>query len=476
MSSLTVIKFYCDDEIKRVPMNRSLGDLTYDELCVIVQRIWKDKLSTNINNLVLKYVDDEGDQICLESDNDVNHALSFSSCLKVHVYDKETIPVNSKSLIPNLTLEKKTLESIKNVVKSSRDTLDKILEQLDNIKVEGTSKAQEKTEIKPLSTAELSEFLGEHRDSTNNATEEITSAPAVADQTISSAPLAADTTTATTSAQSLDQTTQQSNLVQTPNSIQPTLAAQPPAVSSYNQASNTPQLAGQTPSTAPVNNQSFASPTTSYPPPQSTSQANASSMSSTTTTQHPYQKTNSYSSNMSSQPATQANSSSSMYASAPPPSYGSSYTAPQTSQYGSTTSTSQYGSAPGTTQYGSTTSSSAPPPASSAQYPPPPSSTASSTTPYQQNSTSSATNPSSFQRYPQTPTYGANTSMSGPSVPPPPQGSTYAQKPYGYGTTPYGQANTTGYGANPYGAYNNQSQAGYPGHNNTYGQGSNPYY
>jgi len=114
MSQLTVIKFYCDDEIRRVPMNRSLGELTYkifnkfnkyeiifrknfnnsylkkkkkkkknsyDELCLIVQRIWKSKLSSDINNLVLKYVDDEGDQICLESDNDVNHALSFSSCL-----------------------------------------------------------------------------------------------------------------------------------------------------------------------------------------------------------------------------------------------------------------------------------------------------------------------------------------------------------------------------------------------------------
>jgi len=29
MSQLTVIKFYCDDEIRRVPMNRSLGELTY---------------------------------------------------------------------------------------------------------------------------------------------------------------------------------------------------------------------------------------------------------------------------------------------------------------------------------------------------------------------------------------------------------------------------------------------------------------
>jgi len=32
MSQLTVIKFYCDDEIRRVPMNRSLGELTYENV------------------------------------------------------------------------------------------------------------------------------------------------------------------------------------------------------------------------------------------------------------------------------------------------------------------------------------------------------------------------------------------------------------------------------------------------------------
>ncbi|ORX84727.1 hypothetical protein BCR32DRAFT_113907 [Anaeromyces robustus] len=173
MSALTVIKFYCDGEIKRIPMNRSLGELTYDELCVIVQRVWKSQLSSDINNLVLKYVDDEGDQICLESDIDISHALTFSTCLKVHVYDKETIPVNSKSLISNLTLEKKSLESIKKVVKNSRDTLNKIIEQLEKIKVEDVVVEDKiEKELKPLSNAELSEFLGDQNNTAKSTAEE----------------------------------------------------------------------------------------------------------------------------------------------------------------------------------------------------------------------------------------------------------------------------------------------------------------
>jgi hypothetical protein len=491
MSQLTVIKFYCDDEIRRVPMNRSLGELTYDELCVIVQRIWKSKLSSDINNLILKYVDDEGDQICLENDNDVNHALSFSSCLKIHIYDKETIPVNSTSLIPNLSLEEKSLESIKNVVKSSRDTLNKIIEQLEKIKVETPTINKSEKEIKPLSDDELNEFLGDQNNAINSNTEDITTTPAVADQNISSGPLSSNINTNTVTS-TTDQSTHQSSVVQTPNSIQPTgTASQPPVPSTYNQISNTPQLS-QPSNTNNLNTQNYPSSTTPYQANQNTSQTNTNSMG-TSGNQPPYQKTNSYSSNMNSQATNQAsNTSSGMYASAPPPTYGSSYSATTpNSQYGSTTTTSQYGTTTTTTttnasQYGSSTATSVPPPTSSSQYPPPssssqyppPTSSATSTTnQYPPTSSTPATNPSLYQRYPQTPTYN-NSSMPGSSVPPPPQGSTYSnqsvQKLYSYNNPPYGQTNSTTYGNSPYGAYNNnQTQNSYSrpsgyGQNNSY--------
>jgi len=452
MSALTVIKFYCDDEIKRIPMNRSLGELTYDELCVIVQRVWKSKLSTDINNLILKYVDDEGDQICLESDIDISHALTFSTCLKVHVYDKETIPVNSKSLISNLTLEKKSLESIKKIVKNSRDTLNKIIEQLDKVNVD-TAEVEDKNEkeLKPLSNAELSEFLGDQNDTNKNEAEDVTSTPAVVDQTVSTAPPAveASTNSNVAAAPPVDQTQTQSStqyqgsLVQTPNSIHP---SQPPS-SNFTQPATTSQLS-QAPPSSSITSQTYASPTTTYPPQQSTQNNNTTTSStiSATGNQSSYQKTNSYSSNMSTQPVSQtSNTSTNMYASAPPPAYGS---------YATTN-----------TKYGSTTASNTAPPPTSVPYPP------SSNAP-------STTNPSPYQRYPQTPTY-ATSNMSGASVPPPPQGGAYGtpqgmQNPYGYASSPYGTASSTAYGTNPYSNSYNSNQNTYSRPNNTYGQ--NKYY
>jgi len=96
--------------------------------------------------------------------------LLFIIYRKVHVYDKETIPVNLKSAISNLTLEKKSLEAIKKVVQNSRDTLNKLLEQLEKVKVEESSAPTAK-EIKPLSNAELNEFLGEQDDTTKTTVE-----------------------------------------------------------------------------------------------------------------------------------------------------------------------------------------------------------------------------------------------------------------------------------------------------------------
>ncbi|ORX54730.1 hypothetical protein BCR36DRAFT_282571 [Piromyces finnis] len=431
-------------------MNRSLGELTYDELCVIVQRVWKSKLSTDINNLVLKYVDDEGDQICLESDIDVTHALGFSSCLKVHVYDKETIPTNSGSVISNLTLEEKSLESIKKVVENSRDTLNKVLEQLEKVKIEQNNTPAEK-EIKPLSNDELNEFLGEQDETATKTTaEETESTPAVpADQTLSSAPPSAVATTniapaappATEQTNLQSASTHQGSLVQTPNSIHPTLT---PQLSSYNQTT-TPQLSQALPASA-VSNQSYASPSTAYPP--SSSQATATP---TMNGQSAYQKTNSYSSNMSTQPVSQASATSSnMYASAPPTSYGT---------YSSTTS------AP----YGSTSAATSVAPSTTAA------------NPYAPTAASTASNSSSYQRYPQTPTYGSS-GMTG-STAPPPQNNAYGnqqnmQKPYGnspYGA-PYGGTSSSTYGNNPYNAYNSQAQNAYSRPNNGYSQNPNPYY
>ncbi len=41
---------------------------------------------SSVENITLKYVDEEDDLIDLESDVDISHALSLKSTLKVHVF------------------------------------------------------------------------------------------------------------------------------------------------------------------------------------------------------------------------------------------------------------------------------------------------------------------------------------------------------------------------------------------------------
>jgi hypothetical protein len=67
-----IIKGICGKEIRRIPIwNR---DITYDELCLMMSRIFKEQLGSNIKNMVLHYVDEENDHITLADDVDLIHA------------------------------------------------------------------------------------------------------------------------------------------------------------------------------------------------------------------------------------------------------------------------------------------------------------------------------------------------------------------------------------------------------------------
>ena len=97
-------------EIRRVPMSRLPGELTFDEvmlpyihtcqvvclrltsswtarkqkLCIMLHRLFKPHLSS-VGNICMKYEDEDKDLIILDSDIDISHALSLSNVLKVYV-------------------------------------------------------------------------------------------------------------------------------------------------------------------------------------------------------------------------------------------------------------------------------------------------------------------------------------------------------------------------------------------------------
>jgi hypothetical protein len=61
-------------------MSRLPGELTFDELSVMIARLYA------VSEFTLSYQDDDGDLVDLDSTDDITHALSLSSTLKVHVF------------------------------------------------------------------------------------------------------------------------------------------------------------------------------------------------------------------------------------------------------------------------------------------------------------------------------------------------------------------------------------------------------
>lgn len=102
--------------IKRTSISREVNDFSFDELCVMIQRLYK----ITTLEMVLKYEDDDRDLICLETDNDLAHALNLSSTLKIYISNqkdcesiKPTIQIDeSKELLASLVHIQNTMEKL----------------------------------------------------------------------------------------------------------------------------------------------------------------------------------------------------------------------------------------------------------------------------------------------------------------------------------------------------------------------------
>ena len=157
-----VIKACCAHRIRRIPILNQ--ELTFDELCLMMQRLFKHLLSADPNNMELQYKDNENDWIEITDDIDIVHAVSLSSCLTVRVFDRETLP---NKLSGNNY-------DVHNIVNSEaiRKELDSIVERLKSIQAilndshadigdqTGPAKLAEPiVQVKPLTTADMAELL-----------------------------------------------------------------------------------------------------------------------------------------------------------------------------------------------------------------------------------------------------------------------------------------------------------------------------
>ena len=77
-----IIKASYGEDIRRIPIHND--DLTYDELVLMMQRVFKGVLKSD-EDLVLKYRDEDGDLVSLVDTNDLSHALQVRSRYFLHL-------------------------------------------------------------------------------------------------------------------------------------------------------------------------------------------------------------------------------------------------------------------------------------------------------------------------------------------------------------------------------------------------------
>ena len=121
-----IIKASFGDDIRRIPILND--DLTYDELIMMMQRVFRGVLETN-EELVLKYKDEDGDLVSLTDTNDLSHAINYSRVLRLTILKQNAAGNETSNLVDA------------EVVKELRIIRDKVNHLLDKV-VSGSGKVQ----------------------------------------------------------------------------------------------------------------------------------------------------------------------------------------------------------------------------------------------------------------------------------------------------------------------------------------------
>ena len=113
-----IIKASVGDDIRRIPILND--DLTYDELILMMQRVFRGVLETN-EELVLKYKDEDGDLVSLTDTNDLSHAIHYSRVLRLTILQQNATVSEKNNLVDT------------EVVKELRSIRDKVNHLLDKV-------------------------------------------------------------------------------------------------------------------------------------------------------------------------------------------------------------------------------------------------------------------------------------------------------------------------------------------------------
>lgn len=83
MSGKLIIKAQLGNDIRRIPIHNE--DLTYDDLLLMMQRVFRGQL-TNNDDVTIKYKDEDGDLITIFDSSDLSYAKSVSRILRITLF------------------------------------------------------------------------------------------------------------------------------------------------------------------------------------------------------------------------------------------------------------------------------------------------------------------------------------------------------------------------------------------------------
>lgn len=117
-----IIKVSLGDDIRRIQLD-AFESLTYDELILMMQRVFRDQLDANAD-VTLKYKDEDGDLITLFDSADLAVAISYSRVLKLTIFINGKMSASGKTT-NNVVSEDliKELRGIRNRITEILDTL-----------------------------------------------------------------------------------------------------------------------------------------------------------------------------------------------------------------------------------------------------------------------------------------------------------------------------------------------------------------
>eukprot|EP00128_Syssomonas_multiformis_P003857 Colp12_sorted_trinity150504_noHs@23925 len=161
LSGKMVIKATLGEEIRRIPLIND--DLTYDELILMMQRIFRGKI-TPADEILIKYKDEDGDLVTISDNVDLAHAKLNMKVLRIHLFLNVSSGGHSHSTpVPNV-------EEVKKELTAMRDRLNELIGKLEIAQQqavkdkEAAKPAAAEVDQKPaavrLNSSDIENFLG----------------------------------------------------------------------------------------------------------------------------------------------------------------------------------------------------------------------------------------------------------------------------------------------------------------------------